>query len=193
MTPSPAEVSPPTPASGPLVGRETDRPDGRETDRRDGREPRTDTPAGVAPLGHRARVTRLVAAACGLVLITAGTLVGTDDDFPAGPLRMYATRDDPNGAVTQAAVLAVTASGRSIDVTDTSGAPRRAELEGRLGALSQDPDLFADVAHQFLPSSGRVDGSAVVQIRLVQRIFPLHDGRAGPVRERLIAAWRVSR
>ena len=142
-------------------------------------------------LGRRARLARMVAATIGLLLVTAGTAFGSDDDFPVGPLRMYSVRDDPNGTVTQAVVLAVTATGRTVDVTDTSGAPRRAELEGRLGALEGDPSTFASVARTFMPGSGRIDGDAVVEIRLVQRSFRLHSGRAGPAADRVVAAWRV--
>ena len=142
-------------------------------------------------LGRGPRRRRMIAAGAGLLLITAGTLYGSDDDFPAGPLRMYSVRDDPNGTVRQAVVQAVTAGGRPYDVTDTRGAPRRAELEGRFGELADKPAEFAAVAVAFLPSSGRVGGATVVQIRLVQRSYPLHDGRSGPAQDHIVATWTV--
>lgn len=148
---------------------------------------------GLRPLAGPSRVARALAAGVGLVLITAGTLLGSDDDFPVGPLRMYSVRDDPNGTVTQAVVLALSADGRAIDVTNARGAPRRAELEGRLSELARRPAVFAALARQFLPPSGRVGAAAVVQIQLVQRDFPLRHGRSGPARDRVVATWSVTR
>ncbi len=126
------------------------------------------------------------------LLVTAGTVRGFDDDFPFGPFKMYATRDDPNGSVFQVLVEAVTSSGRLVDVTNTSGAPRRAELEGRLGSFAADPAEFADVAaryvHGVAPNS--VAGT-VTQIRLIDRRFPLHDGRSGTPIDAVVATWNV--
>ena len=78
--------------------------------------------------GARVVQLRMKDAPAGAVLaaLTAGTLVGQDHDFPFGPFRMYATRDDPNGTVVQAVVLARTSddNGRSwsgpIDLTGAS-------------------------------------------------------------------------
>ena len=47
-------------------------------------------------LTTRGRVTRLGATALGLVLLLAGTIWGSDDDFPFGPFRMYSTSSPPN-------------------------------------------------------------------------------------------------
>jgi hypothetical protein len=143
------------------------------------------------------RVARTVAALAGLLLITAGTLFGSDDDFPVGPLRMYSVRDDPNSQVTQAVVLATTADGHSFDVSDTGGAPRRAELEGRYAEFEQDPARFDAVAVDYVTADGEIRGHAgaiAVEVRLVRRVYPLQDGRRrGAVRDELIAQWVVSR
>lgn len=143
------------------------------------------------------RMARTLAAFLGLLLITAGTLFGSDDDFPAGPLRMYSVRDDPNSQVTQAVVLATTADGRSFDVTDTGGAPRRAELEGRYAEFEQDASRFDAVAVDYLTADGEIRGhrgATAVEVRLVRRVYPLQDGRRqGTTRDELIARWVVSR
>jgi hypothetical protein len=153
-------------------------------------------PSEVA-LARPGRMARTLAALVGLLLITAGTLFGSDDDFPVGPLRMYSVRDDPNSQVTQAVVLASTADGRSFDVTDTGGAPRRAELEGRYAEFEQDPSRFDAVAVQYVTADGEIRGhrgATAVEVRLVRRVYPLQDGRRqGTIRDELIARWVVSR
>src|SRR6201999_1644697 len=88
-------------------------------------EPTTAPP----PMSRRGVVTRLLAVVVGLALVIAGTVHGQDDDFPFGPFRMYSTRDDPNGAVRELRVQLLLTTGAVQDVTNASGAPRRAELE----------------------------------------------------------------
>ena len=150
----------------------------------------------VLPLSHRGRAIRLVVLALGFLLVTAGTVHGSDNDFPFGPLRKYATRDSPNGQITQAVVLARTSSGRTFDVTDTATAPRRAELEGRLSEFAADPSRFAEVAVHYIVSGGGArlrghSGEVVTEIELVRRVYPLRGGqRGGPSVDQAIATWR---
>lgn len=127
---------------------------------------------------------RLAAAALVLGLLTAGTVAGEDHDFPFGPFRMYATRDDPDGTVVQAVVLARTADGRTVDVTDTAGAPRRAELEGRFAAFQTDPGLFTPIGPAY-----RHAAPDVVSVSLVRREFRLHDGRQTGTVDDTLATW----
>ena len=148
-------------------------------------------PVDEVPLPRWARRIRMIAALVVFALITLGTVHGGDDDFPFGPLRMYASRDNPNGVVHQGVVEAVTRSGRILDVTNTSGAPRRAELEGRMSEFAAHPGRFAAVAVAFVPHGNAKATDPVVTIRLIRRGFPLHDGRAGPPADALIASWTV--
>lgn len=104
-------------------------------------------------------------------LTLAGTLYGDDSDFPFGPFRMYATRDDPNGVVAVAAVQTVDADGTVHDVTKTRGAPRRAEIEGRMSTFRADCTQFAQLVPRYSP------GTAVITVRLVERDYVLKDGR----------------
>ena len=151
----------------------------------------TTPPDAVILLSRWASRIRLIAAVVVFALITVGTVLGSDDDFPFGPLRMYATRDDPNGVVRQGVVLAVTRSGRVRDVTNTSGAPRRAELEGRMNEFAAHPDRFAAVAVVFVPRGNVSAKDPVISIRLVRRGFPLHNGRSGPPVDVVVATWTV--
>lgn len=143
------------------------------------------TPA-VSGLPRRARTVRLVATAVVLALLTTGTLVGQDHDFPFGPFRMYATRDDPNAAVIQAVVLARTVDGVTHDVTDTSAAPRRAELEGRLSVFAAHPDQFTAFAAVYARDGGVAD---VATVTLVQREYRLRDGRQAGTVDVPLATW----
>ncbi|HZC53856.1 MAG TPA: hypothetical protein VE441_15355 [Mycobacterium sp.] len=108
------------------------------------------------------------------VLVLAGTVRGGDDDFPFGPFRMYSTRDDPDGVVRELRVQVVTESGQVVDVTNTAGAPRRAELEGRLNDLVAHRAELAKLAPLY---AARLRGSART-LRLVWLDHPLHHGRS---------------
>jgi hypothetical protein len=106
---------------------------------------------------------------------------------------MYASRDNPNGSVVQAVVQAVLRSGRVTDVTNTSGAPRRAELEGRMSEFTAHPDRFDRVAVTFVAAGNATSSDPEIRIRLVRRRFPLHDGRSGPARDTIVSTWVVPR
>ena len=149
----------------------------------------------VVPLSTRGRLIRVVAAVLVLLVITAGTVRGSDDDFPFGPLRMYATRDNPNGLISVVVVQAVDINGRVIDVTNLSGAPRRAELEGQFSALQAEPTLFYPVAERYLHDGDRLRGGTtrIDQIRLVLREYPLHNGRVTSPVDRRVSTWNVPR
>jgi hypothetical protein len=78
-------------------------------------------------------------------------------------------------------------------VTNTSGAPRRAELEGRLNEFVSAPERFAPVAAAFVPRSNASATDPYVVIRLVHRSYPLHDGRASAPVDAVVASWAVPR
>lgn len=148
----------------------------------------SDEPASALPLSRRGVVGRLAAVVVGLTLVIAGTVKGQDDDFPFGPFRMYSTRDDPNGAVRELRVQLLLASGAVQDVTNASGAPRRAELEGRVGDLSTHP---AEVA-KLVPFYVAHASGPVRELRLVWLVHPLHNGRSAPPRTVLISSIAVT-
>lgn len=119
---------------------------------------------------------RLTAVAAVAILLFAGTVRGGDSDFPFGPFRMYASRHDPNGTATSLLVRAVLESGRVVDVTDAPGAPRRAELEGRLTTLRRNPAMLAQLAPLYtkhLPERART-------LELVLEVYGLRGGRSKP-------------
>jgi hypothetical protein len=114
-----------------------------------------------------------VAAGLGLLLVLAGTVHGSDADFPFGPFRMYSTRHDPNGNAGEIRVRVILVSGRIVDVTDAAGAPRRAEIEGRLSTLLAEPEQLVALAPLYtrhLPEPARM-------LELVRLTRVLHGGR----------------
>lgn len=126
--------------------------------------------------------------ALGFGLLLAGTVVGQDDAFPFGPLRMYSTRDDPGGRVVSTRVEAVDRTGRVLVVPDTATGLRRAEIEGQVRRFRDDPALLAELsrAHDRLhPGQPAYD-----EVRVVERRYQLHDGRpTGEETERVVATW----
>ncbi|HZE50699.1 MAG TPA: hypothetical protein VE074_14110 [Jatrophihabitantaceae bacterium] len=125
-------------------------------------------------VSRRGVAVRLAAVAAVLALVFAGTLYGQDDDFPFGPFRMYSTRDNPNGEVRELRVQLLLASGGVLDVTNASGAPRRAELEGRIGDLTARPGELAKLAPLY---AAHAHGQART-LRLIWLVHPLHHGRS---------------
>ena len=131
----------------------------------------------------RSAVTVVIA-----LLVLVGTFVGQDDDFPFGPFRMYATRDDPDGEVRSARVEAVDRAGRMRTVDESSTGLKRAEVEGQTQRFVAEPEtlgLLAE-AHARL----RPDQAPLVEVRVVERSYVLRDSRpTGEQSERVIAQW----
>lgn len=148
----------------------------------------TDEPATAPPpMSRRGAVARLAAVLVGLTLVIAGTVNGQDDDFPFGPFRMYSTRDNPNGAVRELRVQLLLTTGAVQDVTNASGAPRRAELEGRVGDLAAHPDEVAKLVPFYVDHAS----GPVRELRLVWLVHPLHHGRSAPPQTSIICSTPV--
>lgn len=131
---------------------------------------------------------RLLVTAVLFGLLLAGTFVGSDDDFPFGPFRMYATRDDPDGTVLSTRVEAVDRTGRVLVVDERSTGLRRAEVEGQAGRFRADSELLGALSrvHDALrPAAPPFD-----EVRVVERRYVLRDSRpTGEQSERVVARW----
>jgi len=123
-----------------------------------------------------------------VVLILAGTFVGDDDDFPFGPFKMYAGRDDPDGLVPDTRVEAVDSGGRLRVVDESSTGLRRAEIEGQVERFRAQPELLAALASahaRLRPKEPRF-----IEIRVVERLYQLEDSRpTGAQSEQILARW----
>jgi hypothetical protein len=111
----------------------------------------------------------------GAVLLVTGTVVGTDDDFPFGPFKMYSTTDKLDAPVADTRVEADDEAGRRWVLTDGQTGIRRAEIEGQLASFTADPARLSVVADAYVrrnPGAPRLTGLSVVV-----RWHELRDGR----------------
>lgn len=131
------------------------------------------------------RRVRGVAVAVVLGLLVAGSVWGSDHDFPFGPFRMYATSGRTNGAVRTAALVGVV-EGRPFTIQPESLGLRRAELEGQYARFRTEPRLLASLARAYERRGVQLD-----ELRLVQRVRRIVDRRrSGPSTSEVIVAWR---
>ncbi len=139
-------------------------------------------------LGRR---LRQAATAIVVALLLAGTVAGADDDFPFGPLRMYATRQRLDGTTSWYRIEATTADGELVFVPGAAYGMRRAELEGQIPRFVADPSLLGELAVAF--TARRPDEPPLVEIRLVKRSQQLAGGRpSGVPTDDQVASWVAS-
>jgi hypothetical protein len=139
-------------------------------------------------LAVRGKVVRLVVASAVFGLLVAGTVAGSDDDFPFGPFRMYAGAHDSDAAVASNTVQAVLPDGRVVDVADGDAGMRRAEIEGQLDRFVEDPELLRALAEAH--ERRRPGAPRYAAVRVVRRSYQLRGGRpVGAVSEDVVAEW----
>ena len=139
-------------------------------------------------LSAAGRRVRAAAFAAGLGLLVAGTAWGQDDHFPFGPFRMYATADDPDGRVLSTYLRAVDADGAVVErVGESDIGLRRAEYEGQLSRIVEEPEILADVADTF--SRRHPDRAPWVEVSVVQTAHSLVDGVPTGRRTEVLATW----
>jgi hypothetical protein len=139
---------------------------------------RSGDPAGddVVALSSAGRRARLAASLVVLALLLAGTLWGTDAHFPFGPFKMYSTRAANDAPVVSTRVVGLTGDGREVRLSGGEVGLRRAEFEGQLPRLVEDPSLLVLLADTF--AEEHPGGPHLVEVQVVQRRFELADGQA---------------
>ncbi|WP_121156655.1 hypothetical protein [Micromonospora pisi] len=139
----------------------------------------------------RGRLVRVVVTLVGAGLLLAGTLVGSDDDFPFGPFRMYATTDRLDAPVAEALVTAKDAAGESLVLTERETGIRRAEIEGQLSRFDADPtrlSLIVDAYHRRNP-----ERPPLTTVSIVIRRHGMTDGRPnGNNIDETMVDWQVA-
>jgi len=142
----------------------------------------------VDELSTTRRWVRTAAFAAGLALLLAGTAWGDDDHFPFGPFRMYSTADDPDGRVLSTYLQAVDTEGRVVErVGEHEVGLRRAEYEGQLSRVVDDPQLLGDLAETF--SRRHPDRPPWAEVRVVQTAYVLVDGVPTDEKTEVLAEW----
>ena len=136
----------------------------------------------------RGRRIRVAATLIAGVLLLAGTLWGTDDDFPFGPFRMYSTAPDPNGAAKDTRVEGVLPDGRVVPITEGNSGIRRAEIEGQQAAYEAQPARLSEVADAYAAHSP--GAPALRTVRIVVRWHGIEHARpTGDSRDEVVAEW----
>jgi hypothetical protein len=128
----------------------------------------------VLRLGPAGRVARVAVAGVVLLLLLTGTVWGDDDAFPFGPFRMYSTRADPNQPVVSTRVVGLTEAGEEVRLSGGEVGLRRAEFEGQVPRIQDDPELLgllADAYAEHHPSAPEL-----VEVQVIQRWFELDGG-----------------
>ena len=145
------------------------------------------TATGLSPTARRAR---LAVAACVFGLVTVGAFLGSDDQFPFGPFRMYATSGQSTGEV---AVVALQMKSDGSDWILVRPSPETvgmnvAEFEGQLPRFEEDPVLLGAVAAS--QSALHPDDPPWTDLRIVRQATQVVDKvPTGEVVETVLAEW----
>jgi len=139
----------------------------------------------LSPLGRRLRGG---ATAAVVALTLLGTAYGDDDHFPVGPFRMFSTKTSRDGAVKVALVRGVTIDGRDVRLSMASFGLRRAEFEGQLDRIAQDPSLLGVLVEA--RERARPGSTPLREVRLISARWVLDDGRRVGYVETPVAVWR---
>ena len=128
----------------------------------------------VVRLSAGARLIRLIVAAAILALTLAGTLVSDDEAFPFGPPRMYATRADPDAPVSSTRVVGLTDDGAEVPLSGGEVGLRRAEFEGQVPRLVEDPELLGLLAVTY--AANHPAAPPLEAVAIIVRRYELDDG-----------------
>jgi hypothetical protein len=147
----------------------------------------------VRPVTRGGLALRVVVAVLGIGLLLNGSLRGSDDLWPFGPLSQYAFSPPPDATIVITRVEGRLADGRRIDLplrVGTAGISR-AEIEARIPEIMADPSLLRSVADGWSARNPREP--ALVELYLVQDETVLVDGHRGPTRLVEMTSWVVPR
>jgi hypothetical protein len=140
-------------------------------------------------LPRKGRSWRLALSAAVLALLLAGTVWGEDDDFPFGPFKMYAGRAAPDGEVNSTRVVGLTPAGEEVRLSGGQVGLRRAEFEGQLPRLKQEPELLGVLAEVY--ADKHPSAPDLVSVQVVQRHFDLREGaRTGAYQDTVLVEYR---
>ena len=152
----------------------------------------SETPNTVQRLSPAGRAVRLGVVVAFLGGLAYGAYVDTDDMFPFGPMAQYATSPDLDASINSAYVLADTTEGTRVRVplNATGTGIGRAEVEGQLGRIIDDPQLLQVIADAF--AELHPERPQYVHLYLMRDTIDLTDGKAtGPRITRQLADWAV--
>jgi hypothetical protein len=122
-----------------------------------------------------------------IALLVLTSAVGSDDDFPFAPFRMYARATRSTGVVATPFLIGVDASGDRQEIRSAAFGLRPAELEGQYQRFRNDPELLGVLAGAYEARHPDVD---LVELRLMRRRRHLVDSQVVSESSRVVATWR---
>jgi hypothetical protein len=143
-------------------------------------------------LGTIGRTIRVAVALAGIVLLVHGSVRGTDDLWPFGPMSQYAMTVADDAAITYTRISAQTDAGSTVDVPlNIEGAGvARAEIEARTGEIVADPSLLQAVADGW--ARKHPEKPKYVRLELIRDTTTLVGGQVdGPPTSEVLATWLV--
>jgi hypothetical protein len=126
-----------------------------------------------ADIGSRGRAARIALTVAAVGLLIYGTVAGSNDMFPFGPFSMYAGRYPATGVIASNQLMAQTADGRDVVVSEADTGLTRAEMEGELHAFTANPARLGDLAQAFHRRHPRA--SPYVKVWIAQKRWQLHE------------------
>ena len=142
-------------------------------------------------LGRTGLVVRAAVSGVLLAALVHGSIGGSDDWWPFGPMSQYAMTVTDNDRIVSTYLLADTVDGRRIRMrlSSTGCGIGRAEIEGQAGSIVADPSRLQTIAE----SCERLhpDAPRYVRIDLVQDTTVLGHGRAGRPTTDVLTTWVV--
>jgi hypothetical protein len=140
-------------------------------------------------LTSRSRLIRIIATLAGAAALVAGTIAGTDDDFPFGPFRMYASAESLDAPVADTRIDAVDTTGVRRTLTQADTGIRRAEIEGQLDSFAASPDRLSIVAAAY--QRRNPEAAPLAEILVIVRWHHVRDGRpTGQHHDETKVVWR---
>ena len=138
--------------------------------------------------GFAWRLTLLLVGSVALVL---GTVFGSDKEWPFGSMGQYAFSVPDDGDVHSPGIEAVTVDGATVRVPLSSDGVgiRRAEIEAQLAGFRAQPARLQDIAVQAYRR--HPEWPRYAQLRLVDDVTHLRDGRVTGTSHDLLATWTV--
>jgi hypothetical protein len=128
----------------------------------------------------------------GLVLLSLyGSLRGTDDLWPFGPMTQFAFYVGPDSEIRSLRVDALTTDGEVVPVPlHANGVGvARAEIEGQLTQIIKDPSLLQSIA--VAQRRLHPDEPQYRRLWVREEVTTLRDGRAAGVHDETRAIWDV--
>jgi hypothetical protein len=149
-------------------------------------------PAEPIKLSARSVSWRLIVVVVCLVVLIFAQLTDTDDFFPLSRLSQYAYAPGHDGIVKSTYILADTTEDEQVRVPLNSEGVGigRAEVEGQLGRIIDDPSLLQAIANAW--AELHPDQPQYERLYLMRDIYELIDGKPSGQRETIeLAYWEV--